>query len=171
MVLRYYLQLQKTWLFSLGFNRRTARVLYGIYRLGEKSPVTEGLKVPRGVRGHVPPGNFFWNEYALRCNLVHFETQFWEMVQCVHWPRRVWMIFWYSYLYTVMITIFFWGGVGGRASTPQIPWPMKFGLLNHLARVAGCTSVFSLKKQNKTRKVRQRNPRRVAYFHLALCSF
>ena len=30
-----------------------------------------------------PPGNF-WNEFALRCNLLHFET---------HWPRRAWMIF------------------------------------------------------------------------------
>ena len=40
-----------------------------------------------------PPQEIFLNEYALRCNLVHFETQFWEMLQCVHWPRRVWMIF------------------------------------------------------------------------------
>ena len=44
-----------------------------------------------------------WNEYALRCNLVHFETQFWDVTVAVsldreyllhvHWPRRVWMIF------------------------------------------------------------------------------
>ena len=33
------------------------------------------------------------NEYALRCNLVHFETQLWEMLLCVHWPHHVWMIF------------------------------------------------------------------------------
>ena len=30
--------------------------------------------------GGMPPGNFL-NEYALWCNLVHFETQFWEMLQ------------------------------------------------------------------------------------------
>ena len=43
------------------------RVLSRIYRLGEKSRVAEGHELPRGVLG---------NEYALRCNLVHFETQF-----------------------------------------------------------------------------------------------
>ena len=36
---------------------------------------------------------FEMNNYAVRWNQVHFETQFWEMLQCVHWPRRVWMIF------------------------------------------------------------------------------
>ena len=40
-----------------------------------------------------PPPEIFWNEYALRCNMVHFETQFWEMLQCVQWTLRVWMIF------------------------------------------------------------------------------
>ena len=56
------------------------RVLSKIYRLGEKSRVAEGHELPRGVRGHAPPG-IFLNEYALRCNLVHFDTQFWEMLQ------------------------------------------------------------------------------------------
>ena len=28
-----------------------------------------------------PPLEIFLNEYAPRCNLVHFETQFWEMLQ------------------------------------------------------------------------------------------
>ena len=69
-----------------------------------------------GSGGMPPAPEIFWNEYALRCNLVRFETQFWEMLQwyfisffsrdlvpChivplayllhVHWPRRVWMIF------------------------------------------------------------------------------
>ena len=36
---------------------------------------------------------FEMNNYAVRWNLVYFETQFWEMLQCVHWPRHVWMIF------------------------------------------------------------------------------
>ena len=30
-------------------------------------------KPPSGIQGHASP-KFFWNEYALRCNLVHFET-------------------------------------------------------------------------------------------------
>ena len=61
------------------------------------------IQVPSGRRpwspqrgpGACPPPQkkMFWNEYALRCNLVHFETQFWEILQCVHWLRRVWMIF------------------------------------------------------------------------------
>ena len=74
-----------------------------------ESRVAKGHELPRGVRGHTHPERL-WSEYALRCNLVHFETQFWEILQCVHWPRRVWRFFRYSYLYTVMITIFFLGG-------------------------------------------------------------
>ena len=51
-----------------------------IYRLGEKSRVVEGDKLPSvGGPGKCPP-EIFWNEYALRCNLVHFETQFLEML-------------------------------------------------------------------------------------------
>ena len=42
--------------------------------------MAEGYELPRGVRGHAP-SEIFWNEYALRCNLVHFETQFGEMLQ------------------------------------------------------------------------------------------
>ena len=81
----------------------------------ERSP--EWPRVSWRDPGAFLPG-IFWNGYALRCNLVHFETQFWEMLQryfilffrhdhvpChivsldreyllrVHWPRRVWMIF------------------------------------------------------------------------------
>ena len=67
------------------------RVLSRIYQLREKSWVAEGHKVPR--RSGVCPPEIFWNEYALRCNVVHFATQFWETLQCAHWSRRVWMIF------------------------------------------------------------------------------
>ena len=45
----------------------------------------------RSFLGRSP--EMFWKGYALRWNLVHFKTQFWEILQCVHWPRRVWMIF------------------------------------------------------------------------------
>ena len=56
-------------------NCHPTRVLSRIYSLGEKSQVAEGHKRPRGVGGHAPP-EIFLNEYALRCKLVHFETQF-----------------------------------------------------------------------------------------------
>jgi len=52
------------------------RALSRIYRLGEKSRVVDGHKLPGGgVRGHAPP-EIFGNEYVLRCSRVHFETQF-----------------------------------------------------------------------------------------------
>ena len=55
--------------------KTASRVLSRIYRLGEKSRVAQCHELLSGVRGHTPP-EIFWNEYALRCNLVHFETQF-----------------------------------------------------------------------------------------------
>ena len=67
--------------------------------------MAEGNNLPRRVRGQAP-SETFWNDYALRCNLVHFETQFWECYSV--WKDLVafgWS-FQYSYLYTVMITIF-----------------------------------------------------------------
>ena len=39
------------------------------------SRVAEGHELPRWVRGHARP-EIFVNEYALRCNLVHFEHNF-----------------------------------------------------------------------------------------------
>ena len=68
--------------------------------LSFEGEVPSGRQVaPKGVWGHATPPSphtsqeIFWNEYALRCNLVHPETQFWEMLQCVHWPCHTWMIF------------------------------------------------------------------------------
>ena len=116
-----------------------ASVLSRIYCLGE---VPSGRRPGTSKRdpGACPLGNFL-NEYALWCNLVHFETKFWEMlrwyfifffshnhVPChvlsldreyllhVHWPGHVWMIFpkIISYLYTVMITIYRYLGGGGE---------------------------------------------------------
>ena len=59
---------------------KVVRVLSTIYRLGEKSQVTEGHEFPKGGGGGGglgnPPLEIFLNEYAPRCNLVHFETQF-----------------------------------------------------------------------------------------------
>ena len=49
----------------------------------------------------LPSLEMFCYEYALRCNLVHFETQFWEMLQCVQWPCCIWMIFPNIYLYKI----------------------------------------------------------------------
>ena len=42
-----------------------------------------GHKLPRGVRGHAPP-EIFRNKYALRCNLVYFETIFISFFKFVH---------------------------------------------------------------------------------------
>ena len=47
------------------------RVLSRIYRLGEWPKATSLL----GGSGGMPPGSF-WNEYALRCNLVHLRHNF-----------------------------------------------------------------------------------------------
>ena len=64
------------------------RVLFTIYRLGEKSRVGEGEKLLRRVRGHAPP-EMFWNEHTLRRNQVHFETQFREMLVCALTSSRL----------------------------------------------------------------------------------
>ena len=62
----------------------------------------------------------------LRCSLVHFQTQFCEMLRIVHWPRRVWMIFpIYLIIYCNDNNIIWGGGEAGHfegeASSPQIP--------------------------------------------------
>ena len=123
-------------------NTKACRVLSRIYCLGENVP--KGHELPRGSGDMPPPPEIFWNEYALRCNLVHIETQFCDNVtmvfsfylshsvlrrgirtSCALTSSRLDDFFWYSYLYTVMITIFFGGGSwaflwGGEACTPQI---------------------------------------------------
>ena len=96
------------------FQSYTFRVLSRIYRLGEKSRVGEGHELPRGVRGHAPP-EMFWNEYALRCNLVHFETQFWEMLQwyfILFFSRDhvLTMLHLAPIFFGGKLGIFFWGG-------------------------------------------------------------
>ena len=70
------------------------RVLSRIYRLGEKSWVSEGHKVSKGSGGMPPPPRnlFKWICAEMQCDAFCDRT-FWEMLQCVHWPRRVWMIF------------------------------------------------------------------------------
>ena len=104
-------------LVSIRYNG-TIRVLSRIYHLGEKSWVAEGDKRPRGVRGPPPPDEIWC---ILRYN---FEKCY---SVCTNLVSRLDDFFRYSYLYTVMITIF-WGGWGGEAghfgreaSTPQIP--------------------------------------------------
>ena len=101
-------QTPQTW-FYLGF------IVWGRSRKWLK--VTSFLG-GRGASPPPPPPKVFCNEYALRYNLVHFETQFWEMLRSVHWPHRVWMIFLIQlhFFYTVMITTFLggsWAFLGG----------------------------------------------------------
>ena len=88
------------------------RVLSRIYRLGGEVPRGRrpGASWEGGGGEYLLPRKFF--QMSMRWdqgNLIHFETQLWETFQYVHWPRRVWLIFPMSYLYTVMITTFFRG--------------------------------------------------------------
>ena len=57
------------------------RVLSRIYRLGEGSPECPKATSFLGGSEGTPPPEIFSNENVLRCNLVHFETQFWETLQ------------------------------------------------------------------------------------------
>ena len=43
---------------------------------GSIQDLTFGREVPRAEGHKLPRGGIFLNEYALRCNLVHFEKQF-----------------------------------------------------------------------------------------------
>ena len=67
-------------------------------------------ELPRGGPGAClpPPPSFFFNEYALRCNLVHFETILRNVTVCALTSTRLDD---FSYIvtliYTVMITAFF----------------------------------------------------------------
>ena len=69
-------------------HRVFVRVLSGIYRLGEKSRVSEDDEFPRGVRG-MPPPEIFLNECALRWNLVPFETILRNVTVCVLTSSRL----------------------------------------------------------------------------------
>ena len=81
--------------------------------------MAEGHELPRGVCGlfffrqkpcgrgcpGLCPPEFFWNEYMLECSLVHFETQFWEMLVSALTSSRLDDIS-DIVTYTVMITIY-----------------------------------------------------------------
>ena len=93
--------------------------LFRIYRLGEKSPVAEGHELKTGLRWHAPSRKVFemnmrWD--AIWCILKHNFEKCYRV--CTDLVASGWF-FRYSYLYTVMITIFFgmkaghFGGGGG----------------------------------------------------------
>ena len=77
---------------------------------GSIQDLSFGAEVPsdRSVRGGSgscppPPPEMFWNKYALRCNLVHFETHFEKCFSvCTDLVASGWF-FRISSLYTVMI--------------------------------------------------------------------
>ena len=56
--------------------------------MGEKSRVAKGHELPRGVRWHGPP-KLVLKEYALRCNLVHFETILRNVTVCAPSSTRL----------------------------------------------------------------------------------
>ena len=146
-------------------SEHTCRVLSRIYRLGKKFRVAEGNSLPRRVRGQAP-SETFWNDYALRCHLVHFETQFWECYSvCKDLVAFGWSLQ-YSYLYTVMITIFLGGKLGilGRGS---------FYPSNTLDRTLTYGD-FAREKHTCVRRELQRRPALVwrsscSYFRLSVC--
>ena len=98
------------------------RGLSGIYLLGEKSRVAEGYELLRGVQGHAPPPQFF--QMNMCCAILR------NVTGCALTSSHL-DDFSDSYLFSVMITIFFWGGGvelgiffwggGWKASTTQIP--------------------------------------------------
>ena len=47
-----------------------------------------------------------------------FWAQFWEMLQCVHWPRRVWMIFIVTYIPD-------WKNVVAQKYKPRTPFSAR----------------------------------------------
>ena len=63
--------------------KQGSRVLSRIYLLGEKSRGAEGDELPSGVRG-ISPRKFFEMNIRRDAYLVHFETQFREILQRVH---------------------------------------------------------------------------------------
>ena len=93
--------------------------LYLGFIVWERSPEWPKATNFLGWSGGIPP-EVFWNQYVQRCNLVHFETQFWEMLQCVHWPRQVWMIFAICLLIYCNDTIF---GGWGRGELLPLKYP------------------------------------------------
>ena len=97
----YFLGL--TWLPKLG----PIRALSRIYRLRKKPRVSKGHELPGGGPATCPP-EVFWNVYARRCNLVHFEKCY---SVCTAFVASGWF-FRYSYFYTVMITLFWVGKLG-----------------------------------------------------------
>ena len=92
----------------------TLRVLSRIYLLTEKSRVAKGNELPRGVWGHAPPPpptlfemNMHWD--AIWCILRLNFAKCYSV--CTNLVMFGWF-FRYSYLYTVMRTIFFGGKTG-----------------------------------------------------------
>ena len=89
----------------------TDRVVSRIYRLEEKSRVGEGHELPGGAG-------------VAEMQSGEIETQFWEMLQCVHWLRHFWMILPIQFVIYWNDNNIFAGEAGhfvGEASTPQIP--------------------------------------------------
>ena len=102
------------------------RVLCKIYRLGEKFRVSEWQEFPLGGGGGTFPPEMFWNEFALKCNLVHFETQLWEMSQ------------WYFILFFVLIT--FWQCYNTPCSFASI---LREGILTSCALTSSRVDKFT----------------------------
>ena len=126
--LSYYLQLQKTWLFFAWLLMGRLPGFYLGFIIWRRSP--EWPKATRFLGGPVTccPGNFLkWICTEMQSG-AFWDTILRNVTVCALTSSRLDDFFWYRYLYTVMIEIFFGGRGeswaffgGGGASTLQIP--------------------------------------------------
>ena len=84
--------------------------LYLGFIVWERSPEWPKATSFLGWSGGIPPRSFFEINMCRDAIWCIFERRFWEMLQCVHWPRQVWMIFPICLLVYCNDTIFFLGG-------------------------------------------------------------
>ena len=118
--------LNPVWVKSIVYRKVwTVRVLSRIYRLGEKFWAVEGNKLPRGGWSKLPRKffgmNMRWDAIWCILRMTHNFEKCYSV--CNDLVVSGWF-FQYSYLYTLMITIFLGrklGILGRKLLTPQIP--------------------------------------------------
>ena len=80
----------KEWLLATKVNWNvTLTGFYLGFTVWGRSPDWPKAKSFLGGCGGMSPPEMFWNEYTLRCNLVHFKAQLWEVLQCALTSSRL----------------------------------------------------------------------------------
>ena len=116
----------------------TGQCFYLGFIVWERSPEWPKATSFLGWSGGIPPRSFFEINMCRDAIWCIFERQFWEMLQCVHWPRQVWMIFPICLLIYCNDTLFFGGGGGGGSFYPS----------NTLDRTLHVKLLFTLSSMN-----------------------